>query len=94
MWCSVVHLECPTCFDALCFLPRILLSSGRGAGEHHRAGLPGQAVPDRCRSGEDHEDEEDSQPQPSGVRTLQPAQVSCEGTVLATHLLVGHFIAF
>lgn len=73
------------------FLPCIFFS-GRGAGQHHRAGLPGQAVPDRCCSGKDHEDEEDSQPQPAGVRTLQPAQVSCEGTALTAHLHVGYVI--
>lgn len=68
-----------------------MLTSGRGAGEHHRAGLPRQAVPDRCRSGEDHEDEEDTEPQPAGVRTLQSAQVPCEGTALTTRLHGGHY---
>lgn len=71
------------------FWPCIFFTSGRGAGEHHRAGLPGQAVPDRRCSGEDHEDEEDPEPQPAGIRTLQPAQVPCEGTALFTSLQGG-----
>lgn len=65
--------------------------SGGGAGQHYRASVSGPAVPDRCRRGENHEDEENSQPQSAPVGTLQPAQVSSQGRT-QTRLTKKHYI--
>lgn len=56
--------------------------SGGGAGKHYREGVPGPAVPDRCRHCAHHEDAQDAESQPARVRGLQPAEIPSQGAVL------------
>lgn len=44
----------------ICFI--YVLPPGGGASQHHRTGLSGSSVPDRCSYRADNEDEEDSEP--------------------------------
>ena len=75
-----LFLQCMFFYAEGWFNPYLhIVLTGRGAGKHHRARLSRQAVSDRCSCGAHHEDEEDPQSQPPGVRALQPAQVPRKG---------------